>query len=76
MPPASQESSTRYNQEELDGLFAACNEFEKTIFATLVLTGLRKRELYYLTWRDVDLKRANIKVSGEGKVGFSPKDYE
>jgi integrase/recombinase XerD len=57
-------------------LFAACNEFEKAIFATLVLTGLRKRELYYLTWREVDLKRAAIKVSGEGKAGFSPKDYE
>jgi integrase/recombinase XerD len=65
-----------YKQEELDRLFAACNEFEKAIFATLVLTGLRKRELYYLTWREVDLKRAAIKVSGEGKAGFSPKDYE
>jgi integrase len=72
----AQRKPSTYKQEELDRLFAACNEFEKTIFATLLLTGLRKRELYYLTWRDVDLKRATIKVSGEGKVGFSPKDYE
>jgi integrase len=40
------------------------------------LTGLRKLELYFLTWADLDLKAANLRVSGEGKVGFSPKDYE
>jgi integrase/recombinase XerD len=65
-----------YSQEELDRLFASSDETEKAIFATLLLTGFRKRELYFLTWRDVDLKRASIKVSGEGKEGFSPKDYE
>jgi integrase len=65
-----------YSQEELNKLFAACNDFERAIFATLLLTGARKRELYFLTWRDVDLKRTTIRVSGEGKDGFSPKDYE
>jgi integrase/recombinase XerD len=65
-----------YTQEELNKLFTTCDEFEKAIFATLLLTGLRKRELYFLTWRDVDLKRATIRVTGEGKNGFSPKDYE
>ncbi len=72
----AQRKPSTYKQEGLDRLFAACNEFEKTIFATLLLTCLRKHELCYLTWRDVDLKRATIKVSGEGKVGFSRKDYE
>jgi integrase len=65
-----------YTQEELDRLFAACDEKKKAIFATLLLTGLRKRELYFLTWRDVDLKAATIRVNGDGKEGFSPKDYE
>jgi integrase/recombinase XerD len=65
-----------YSQDDINKLFAACDEFEKTILATLMLTGLRKRELYYLTWKDVDLKRATIRVTGEGKEGFSPKDYE
>jgi integrase len=37
---------------------------------------LRKRELYFLAWRDVDLKGATVRVSGDGKEGFSPKDYE
>ena len=68
-----------YKQAELDKIFAKCDETEKTIFATLLLTGLRDQELCFLAWRDVDIKNpknASIKVSGEGKEGFSPKDYE
>src|SRR5713226_7093090 len=68
-----------YTQAELDKIFAKCDETEKTIFATLLLTGLRDQELCFLAWRDVEIKNpknAAIKVSGEGKEGFSPKDYE
>ena len=68
-----------YRQEEIDRIFAACDDYEKTIFATLLLSGLREQELCYLTWPDVDLANldnATIRVSGEGKQGFSPKDYE
>jgi integrase/recombinase XerD len=68
-----------YTQQELDKIFAKCTEGEKTIFATLLLTGLRDQELCFLAWHDVDVKHpknAAIKVSGEGKEGFSPKDYE
>jgi integrase/recombinase XerD len=65
-----------YTQAELNRIFAACDDLERTAFATLLLTGLREQELCYLTWKDVDLKRATIKVTGEGKGGFSPKDYE
>jgi len=38
-----------YPQEQLDALFAHSDKFEKALFATLLLTGLRKRELYFLT---------------------------
>jgi integrase/recombinase XerD len=65
-----------YTQEELDRLFAVCGDFDKAAFATLLLTGLREKELYYLTPADVDLKEATIQLTGEGKEGFSPKDYE
>ncbi|MGH9771876.1 MAG: tyrosine-type recombinase/integrase [Candidatus Acidiferrales bacterium] len=65
-----------YNQDELDALFLECDEFERVVFATLLLTGLRKKELYFLTWNDMDLRTATLRVSGEGKIGFSPKDYE
>ena len=68
-----------YAQQEIDQLLAHCREFEKTAFATLLLTGLREQELYFLTWPDVDLKnpkKASIRVTGDGKDDFSPKDYE
>lgn len=65
-----------YNQNELNRLFGKCSSFEKAAFATLLLTGLREQELCYLDWRDVDLKKETIRVTGQGKEGFSPKDYE
>lgn len=68
-----------YRQDELNRIFAKCDENEKAIFATFLLTGVREEELCFLTWADVDLadrNNATLRVSGEGKQGFSPKDYE
>jgi integrase len=76
---ASQKAHSRpptYSQPELDALFAHCDAFEKAVFATLLLAGLRKRELYFLLWRDVDLRQGTLHVTGKGKIGFSPKGYE
>ncbi len=65
-----------YSQEQIDRIFVQCGDVEKTIFATLLLTGLRKRELYFLSWTDLDLDRGVLRVTGDNKEGFSPKDYE
>ena len=61
---------------ELDALFDACDDFERAVFGTLLLTGLRKSEPYFLTWTNVDFRSGVLSVTGEDKVGFSPKDYE
>ena len=47
-----------YGQAEIDKIFAECNDTDRAIFATLVLTGQRKDELVNLTWDDVDLNGA------------------
>lgn len=68
-----------YREDELKGILAECDKNEKAIFATFLLTGLREEELCFLRWPDVDLRdheNATLRVSGEGKEGFSPKDYE
>lgn len=66
-----------YSKKELDRLFAAFDPLDKSIFATLLLTGLREEELYFLTWTDVDLKNTgNASIRVTRKEGFSPKDYE
>jgi integrase len=56
---ANQKSKRRpptYSQEELDALFAACDDFERAVLGTLLLAGLRKQELYFLTWSDIDFQ--------------------
>lgn len=63
-----------YTQEETDKLLAACDKMDRAIFATLLLTGLRKEELGHLAWSDVDLDHATLRLTA--KDGFAPKDYE
>ena len=63
-----------YSQEETNQLLDSCDSFERAIYATFLLTGLRDQELCYLTWTDVDLKKLTLRVTS--KEGFSPKDYE
>jgi integrase len=63
-----------YTQDEIDRMVDACSRFDKAIYATFLLTGLRDEELCYLTWPDVNLKNATIKVTSKDE--FSPKDYE
>lgn len=63
-----------YSQQDLDKILAECDDTERTMYASLYLTGLRKDELANLTWRDVDLKSATIRLTA--KEDFAPKDYE
>jgi integrase len=58
-----------YKQAELDRIFAECNDTDRAIFVTLVLTGQRKNELVNLTWSDVDLSRAAVRVVWVSKSG-------
>ena len=63
-----------YTQAETDKILAACDKMDRAIFATLLLTGLRKEELGHLAWSDVDLQHAALRLTA--KDGFAPKDYE
>ncbi len=63
-----------YTQDELSKLWKACDTREKAIFASLLLSGLRKQELTSLTWEDVDLKKGSLRIRAKGD--FIPKDYE
>lgn len=63
-----------FTSAETDKLLAACDSIDRAIFATLLLSGLRKGELTYLTWSDLDLDHATLRLTA--KDGFAPKDYE
>jgi len=63
-----------YTQDEINRLLAACNPASHAMYATLLLTGLRKEELAHLSWDDVDFHLGLIRV--RAKADFVPKDYE
>lgn len=68
-----------YRQEEIDAILEHATHLQKAAFATLLLAALREAELCFLTWADVDLRsldETTIRVTAEGKEGFTPKDYE
>jgi integrase len=43
-------------------LFDACNRYQKTVFETLLKTGLRMQEAMNLEWVNVDFRRMVIRV--------------
>jgi integrase len=57
-----------YTQDELKQLFEASDAFERPTFATLLMTGLRKKELYFLTWRDADLRSGVLRSVARAKL--------
>jgi len=65
-----------YTAEEIRRLLEACEREDRDAFLTLLLTGLRERELTTLTWDDVRLEPGRECLWVRPKPGFSPKDYE
>ena len=67
-----------YSPEEIDKLMSGAEPLDEAIFRTLLLTGMRELELCNLTWEDICFTTGDeaIRVNGEGKDDFSPKDYE
>lgn len=64
-PRASRPKHIALNEEQVAGfLTAARNDRHYTLYLTAVMTGLRQGELFALRWRDVDIKRGTISVSG------------
>ena len=55
---------------------AVSNEIYKTFFFVLYYTGLRKGEALALTWKDVDLKNAQINVDKSLTRKVEGKTYE
>lgn len=59
---------------ELGRLLSYCNGIWRTICLLGSRAGLRREEIYMLTWEDVDFVRGRLHVTS--KDGWQPKDYE
>jgi integrase/recombinase XerD len=65
-----------YETEELNALLAACNDRERVLFLFYLLTGMRKKEVRYCSWRDVDFQNHVVRVTAKPQWGFKPKNKE
>ena len=65
-----------YRQEELDKFLKACNDFERALFYTFLLTGFREQEVMYLTWADLNLDLRTARVTAKPQLGFYAKRWE
>lgn len=50
------------------------DQLELVMLDLALYTGMRREEIAYLTWNDVDFNKKILRVSG--KNGWTPKDYE
>jgi len=65
-----------YEEEEIRALLKACQHDERVLYLCYLLTGLRDKEMRYLTWRDIDFRTQVIRVTRKPLYGFKPKNKE
>ncbi len=65
-----------YEPEEIQALFKACDERERVLYLSYLLTGLRDKEIRHLSWRDVDFRTHVVRVTRKPLYGFKPKNKE
>ena len=66
----------KYEPEEITTFFAACNESERLLFQTFLVSGLRSTEVATLTWDDIDFKHHTLRVVPKPQYNFVPKNHE
>lgn len=76
LPERSIPLPREYRDDDLEKFFAVCNEWERTLFLTFLMTGFREQEIMYLFWSDINLDLRTVRVTAKRDFGFSPKRWE
>lgn len=63
-----------YTVKDLRRLRSVCRGSWRTVLMLGARAGLRRSEIHWLSWQDVDLERNRVHVSP--KPGWNPKDHE
>jgi integrase len=69
----AQEEVQAFTEDELNRFFAACNDEEHLLFSLFLNTGMRNKEMQYLTWGDVDFESGLITICSKPELGFNVK---
>jgi integrase/recombinase XerD len=75
-PKYVEEEPEIYEKEELETLFAACDEEERLWFEFFLMTGMREQEVMHTYWSDVNLNHATVRVTHKPDRGWTPKMYK
>jgi integrase/recombinase XerD len=75
-PRFTEEEPEIYEQEELDKLFAACDDEERLWYEFFLMTGLREQEVQHTYWSDINFTRSTIKVTHKPDRNWTPKAYK
>lgn len=62
--------------DELKKFFAACGDYDRRLFMSILLTGMRKGEAEYLRWSDISFELGVIFIQEKPDVGWQPKTDE
>ena len=74
-PRYTEEEPEIYEREELEQLFAACDEDEHW-FQFFLTTGIREQEVMYCYWSDIKLNGSTIRVTHKPDRNWTPKAYK
>jgi len=67
---------SEYREQELERFFAACNDGERVLFSTFLMTGLREQEVVHLIWTDINFELRVVRVTAKPALAFYPKRWE
>lgn len=62
--------------EELKKFFTACDEDERRLFMSILLSGMRKGEVEHLTWSDISFELGVIFIQEKPEFEWKPKTDE
>lgn len=62
--------------EELKKFFGACDESERRLYMSILLSGMRKGEAEHLTWSDISFELGVIFIQEKPEFAWKPKTDE
>ena len=64
------------NGDEISAILSAADQVMEAVIKIFLYTGIRRSELTYLEWEDVDFKNRLMTVQSKPEQGFHPKSYK
>ena len=62
--------------DDLRRFFAACDDTQRRVYSTFLLTGMRKGEVEHLMWTDINYELGVIFIQAKPEVEWQPKTDE